>query len=105
MDLGLKGRSALVTAASRGLGRACAEALIGEGAEVFICSRDPASIGSAAKQINAAGFLASDVSMPGEPEALVKAATKRLNGLDILVVNAGGPPPGTFQSTPLEMWD
>jgi 3-oxoacyl-[acyl-carrier protein] reductase len=105
MDLGLKGRSALVTAASKGLGRACAEALIGEGAEVFISSRDAASIESTAKQINAAGWLASDVSKPGEPEELVKAAITRLGGLDALVINAGGPPPGTFQSTPLEMWD
>jgi 3-oxoacyl-[acyl-carrier protein] reductase len=105
MDLGLKGRSALVTAASKGLGRACAEALIGEGAEVFISSRDAASIESTAKQINAAGWLASDVSKPGEPEALVTAAITRLGGLDVLVINAGGPPPGTFQSTPVEMWE
>ena len=105
MDFGLKGRSALVTAASKGLGRACAEALIGEGAHVFISSRDPVSIESTAKQIHAAGWLASDVSKPSEPEALVAAAIERLDGLDVLVVNAGGPPPGTFQSTPLEMWD
>jgi 3-oxoacyl-[acyl-carrier protein] reductase len=105
MDFGLKGRSALVTAASKGLGRACAEALIGEGAEVFISSRDAASIESTAKQINAAGWLAADVSRPGDPEAMVKAAMTRLSGLDVLVINAGGPPPGTFQSTPLEMWD
>jgi 3-oxoacyl-[acyl-carrier protein] reductase len=105
MDLGLKGRSALVTAASKGLGRACAAALIGEGAEVFISSRDAASIENTGKQINAAGWLASDVSKPGEPEALVAAAIARLGGLDVLVVNAGGPPPGTFQSTPLEAWD
>src|SRR5260370_37684900 len=105
MDLGLKGRSALVTAASKGLGRACAEALIGEGAEGFINSRDPVSIEDTAKQINAAGWFAADVSKPGEPEALVKAAITRLGGLDVLVVNAGGPPPGTFQGTPLEMWD
>src|SRR5260370_16037567 len=105
MDLGLKGRSALVTAASKGLGRACAEALIGEGAEVFINSRDPVSIESTAKQINAAGWFAADVSKPGEPEALVKAAITRLGGLDVLVINAGGPPPGPFQSTPFEMWD
>ena len=105
MDLGLKGRSALVTAASKGLGRACAEALAGEGAQVFISSRDPASIESTAKQINAAGWRSGDVSTPGEPEALVAAAITRLGGLDVLVVNAGGPPPGTFQSTPLEMWD
>src|SRR6202158_3381968 len=104
MDLGLKGRSALVTAASKGLGRACAEALVGEGAQVFISSRDPVSIESTAKHIKAAGWLASDVSKPGEPEALVAAAITRLGGLDVLVVNAGGPPPGTFQSTALEMW-
>jgi len=105
MDLGLKGRSALVTAASKGLGRACAGALIQEGVEVFISSRDAASIEGTAKQINAAGWLASDVSKPGEPEAVVDAAIRQLGGLDILVINAGGPPPGTFQSTPLEMWD
>lgn len=105
MDLGLKGRSALVTAASRGLGRACAEALIGEGAEVFISSRDEASIAKTADEIKAAGWLAADVSKPGEPEALVKAAIARLPGLDVLVVNAGGPPPGTFQSTPLDQWE
>src|SRR6266851_4345492 len=105
MDLGLRGRSALVTAASKGLGRACAEALIAEGAEVFINSRDPIAIENTAKQIKAAGWFAADVSKPGDPEALVKAAIARLSGLDVLVVNAGGPPPGTFQSTPLELWD
>ena len=105
MDLGLKGRSALVTAASKGLGRACAEALVGEGAQVFISSRDAASIEGTGKQIKAAGWLASDVSKPGEPESLVAAASVLLGGLDILVVNAGGPPPGTFETTPLEMWE
>ena len=54
MDLGLKGRGALVAAASKGLGRACAEALISEGADVFISSRDAASIESTAKQIGRA---------------------------------------------------
>jgi 3-oxoacyl-[acyl-carrier protein] reductase len=105
MDLGLKGRSAVVTAASKGLGRACAEALIGEGAEVLISSRDPAAIENTAKAIGAAGWFAADVSRPGDPEALIKAAITRLSGLDVLVVNAGGPPPGTFQTTPLELWD
>ncbi len=105
MDLGLKGRGALVAAASKGLGRACAEALIAEGAEVFISSRDGAAIESTAKQIGAAGWFAADVSRPGDPEALVDAAIARLSGLDVLVVNAGGPPPGTFQSIQLEHWD
>jgi 3-oxoacyl-[acyl-carrier protein] reductase len=103
MDLGLKGRRALVTAASKGLGRACAEALIAEGAATFISSRDPESIEATGKAINAAGWLAADVSK--EPEAVVDQARATLGGLDIVVVNAGGPPPGTFESTPLESWE
>ncbi len=105
MDFGLKDRRALVTAASRGLGRACAEALAKEGARVFISSRDAASIETAGKAIKAEGWAAADVSREGEPEALVEQARATLGGLDILVVNAGGPPPGTFQSTPLENWE
>ena len=105
VDLGLEGRSALVTAASKGLGRACAEALAGEGAKVFISSRDAAAIEATGKATRAAGWSAADMSKPGDPELLVKAAVAKLGGLDVLVVNAGGPPPGTFQTTPLEAWD
>ena len=102
MDLGLAGRRALVTAASKGLGRACAETLITEGARVFISSRSPEA---AAREIGATGFLAADISAEGEPERIVAAAVEALGGLDIVVVNAGGPPPGTFQDVPLAAWD
>ena len=105
VDLGLDGRRALVNAASKGLGRACAEALVGEGAKVFISSRDPGGIESTGKAIGAAGRKAADLSKEGGEEPLVEAAVEKLGGLDILVVNAGGPPPGTFQSTPLDAWD
>ncbi|MDQ2943384.1 MAG: SDR family oxidoreductase [Candidatus Dormibacteraeota bacterium] len=105
MDLGLEGRKALVTAASKGLGRACADALAGEGARVFISSRDAVAIEATGKAIKAAGWAAADVSKEGEPEGLVKQAKDTLGGLDILIVNAGGPPPGTFQDTPLENWE
>jgi 3-oxoacyl-[acyl-carrier protein] reductase len=105
VDLGLDGRRALVTASSKGLGRACAEALAAEGAKVFISSRDAAAIESTGKAIGAAGWQVADMSKPGDPEPLVAAAVSKLGGLDILVVNAGGPPPGTFQTTPLESWD
>jgi 3-oxoacyl-[acyl-carrier protein] reductase len=105
VDLGLDGRRALVTAASKGLGRACAQALAAEGAKVFISSRDAAAIESTGKGIDAAGWQAADMSKAGDPEPLVQAALAKLGGLDILVVNAGGPPPGTFQATPLESWD
>jgi len=105
VDLGLDGRSALVTASSKGLGRACAESLAADGAKVFISSRDQAALEATGKQIGAAGWLVADMSTAGEPEALVEAAVAKLGGLDILVANAGGPPPGTFQTTALEGWD
>jgi 3-oxoacyl-[acyl-carrier protein] reductase len=105
MDLGLKDRRALVTAASKGLGRGCAKALVDEGAKVFISSRDGDALHATANDIGAFGWRAADVSKAGEPEALVHAASSELGGLDILVVNAGGPPPGTFQSTALERWE
>lgn len=105
MDLGLNGRRALVTAASKGLGRACADALVQEGALVFISSRVRESIEATAIAIKAAGSFAADLSLEGQPEALVDATSTALGGIDILVVNAGGPPPGTFQSTPLESWE
>jgi 3-oxoacyl-[acyl-carrier protein] reductase len=105
MDLGLKDRRALVTAASKGLGRACAQTLADEGARVFISSRDPAAIEAAGKAIKAAGWTAADVSKEGEPEGLVNNALQKLGGLDILVVNAGGPAPGTFETTSVEGWE
>lgn len=97
MDLGLTGRRALVTAASRGLGRACAEALVREGARVFISSRDETTLAELAEQLGAAGHLAGDVARAEDVDALVSAAVTALGGLDILVVNAGGAPPGTLE--------
>lgn len=105
MDLGLAGRRALVTAASKGLGRACAEGLVAEGARVFISSRDPGRIEEAGQAIGAAGWLAADVAQSENVEALVQAACEKLAGLDVLVVNAGGPPPGTFESVAVEAWE
>jgi 3-oxoacyl-[acyl-carrier protein] reductase len=105
VELGLQGRRALVTAASKGLGRACAEALVAEGASVYISSRDSVSIEATGRAIHAAGWSAADLSVAGEPESLVGKAVAALGGLDIVVANAGGPPPGTFQSTPLDAWE
>jgi 3-oxoacyl-[acyl-carrier protein] reductase len=105
VDLGLKDTRALVTAASRGLGRACAASLAAEGSRVFVVSRDDASLRRAASEIGAAGLCAADLSEPGAPSRVVEEAAAALGGIDILVCNAGGPTPGTFESTALEAWD
>ncbi len=105
MDLKLRGRRALVTAASRGLGRACAQALAVEGAQVVIVARGLEALARTADEIGAVGRKALNLSEPAAPAAAVEAAVDTLGGLDILVANAGGPPPGTFASTPAEAWD
>lgn len=102
MDLGLEGKRAAVAAASRGLGFAVAAALAVEGTRVAICGRDAGRIEAAAERIgSAAEPLVADVSTPDGAERFVAEARRALGGLDILVTNAGGPPPGTFESTPL----
>jgi 3-oxoacyl-[acyl-carrier protein] reductase len=105
MDLGLKGCRALVAGASKGLGKACAESLIGEGARVFICARNWKEIEGTAAEIKAEGYLDADVSRPEEVSRLVAKAIELLGGLDILVTNAGGPPTGPFDKAPDKDWD
>lgn len=105
MDLKLKDRRALVTAASRGLGRACAAALAGEGAAVFIVARGQDQLAGTAEEIGAVGRQALDLARPDAPATAVTAAVDTLGGLDVVVVNAGGPPPGTFTTTPPEAWE
>lgn len=104
MDFGLKDRKALVTAASKGLGRASAAALAAEGARVFISSRNESDLRSAAESIGAAGWKTADVSSGEQVAQLLGAAVESLGGLDALVVNAGGPPPGGFDGTDEEGW-
>lgn len=105
MDLGLQGRKALVTAASRGLGRACAEALAREGARVFISARGGDALADLAARIGAAGHRVCDLTDRTAVEALVAAAAEELGGLDILVVNAGGAPPGLLEEIDDETWE
>jgi len=105
MDLGLNGKRAAVAAASTGLGYASAEALAAEGARVAICGRDKARIDEAAVKIGPNAVpLVADVSTTAGATAFVEAAHQALGGLDILVTNGGGPPPGDFASTPLDAY-
>lgn len=106
MDLGLAGRRAAVAAASGGLGFATAQVLAAEGARVVICGRDRARIDQAAAEIgHGCVGLVHDVSDAAGGTGFVAAATEVFGGLDIVVANAGGPPAGTFASTPVERYD
>jgi 3-oxoacyl-[acyl-carrier protein] reductase len=109
MNLGIEGKVALVTAASQGLGRGCAHQLAIEKCRVAICSRDTDRAREAAAQIandtgaQVVGF-GFDVSRPLEVKELLNQVRATLGDPEILVTNAGGPPPGTFASTPLEAY-
>jgi 3-oxoacyl-[acyl-carrier protein] reductase len=109
MDLELKDKRALVTGASRGLGYAAALELAREGCRVALNSRDGSRIQAAAERIakesgSEAFGLAGDLTEKGVIENLVTAAVQALGGLDLLVTNAGGPPPGTFEDHGEEAW-
>jgi len=105
VDFRLKGRRALVTAASSGIGKACAAALAEEGAGTFICARAPARLARAAEEIGARGFLAADISSSTDAERLVEGAIDTLGGLDILVINVPNPRVGAFGDMTDDDWD
>jgi len=106
MQLGLHGRRALVTGASSGLGLACAQALAAEGATVVISSRSADRLAAAAATIDAdVTSIVADVSDPDAVADLVASTNAVLGGIDILIANAGGPPPGKFADTPFERYE
>lgn len=92
MDLGLSGRVALVTGASKGLGRAIAAELVAEGARVAVSSHSPERIGAAAAKLGAEPFT-WDTDDPDGAAALVGDVQVRLGPVEVLVCNTGGPPP------------
>lgn len=93
MDLGIRDRVAVVAASSKGLGRAAAEALAAEGCKVVMCSRNADQLRAAADPIGALA-VPLDITEPDAPQRLVDAAIAEFGRLDIIVPNAGGPPPG-----------
>ena len=105
MDLGIRGRTAAVAAASTGLGYGCAAALHAEGVRVAICSRDRGRVEEAAARIGAGVVpVVADVATEDGATRFVEQAVAALGSVDILVPNAGGPPRGTFSSTSLEAY-
>src|ERR1700678_2448080 len=109
MDLGLKGRVAIVAAASKGLGRAAAEEFAKEGCEVAICARTAADLERTADEIGKANnravfWRAVDVTKPAAVRAFVEEVDKKYGRIDICVTNAGGPPAKKFLDISLEDW-
>lgn len=109
MDLGLKGRVAIVAAASKGLGRAVAEELAREGAHVAICARTTATLEATAAHIQTATarevlHQALDVTDSGAVAAFVASVEKRFGRIDICVTNSGGPPSNLFKNIQPEDW-
>lgn len=103
MDLGLVGLRALVGGGSSGLGRAIAAELIAEGSHVAIASRPGDKLDRAAREIGATAIPA-DLAEADAPAAAVTRAVEALGGLDLLLVNSGGPPGGTFDELGEEQW-
>ncbi len=109
MDLGISGRIALVTGASRGIGRAAAGALAREGAHVVVAARGVPGVERAVEELRAEGAVAEgivvDMADPLGPAEAVARAEALMGPVDILVANAGGPPPGRFLDVGEEGWD
>jgi 3-oxoacyl-[acyl-carrier protein] reductase len=109
MDLQLTGKTALVLAASKGLGKACAARLAEEGADVVIGARNVATLNTAAEEIEAVAkgrvlAVPVDVRQPEEAAAIVNTTVSAFGKIDILVNNAGGPPFGTFEAFDEAAW-
>jgi 3-oxoacyl-[acyl-carrier protein] reductase len=109
MDLGLKGKAALVCGSSQGLGRAIAEALAAEGADVAINSRSPDKLAVAREEIASATgakvvAVPADLTDPDAIDDVVGAALRAFGKIDVLVTNTGGPPSGPFESHDAEAW-
>ena len=109
MDLGIKGKTALVVAASKGMGKASALGLAAEGARVVMCARGEAALKDAAAEVKQKTgaevlALAADASRAADISKVVAEANRAFGGVDILVANVGGPPPGPFEAMTDEQW-
>lgn len=109
MDLGLTDKVVLITAASKGLGKAAALEFAREGASVAICARSAALDETAAEIYKSTGAevfaMRADVTKQQDVDALVKTTLDKFGHIDILVLNTGGPPPGTFLSLKQQDWE
>ncbi len=103
MDLGIQGKKAAVAAASTGLGFGCAKALIEDGVQVAVCSRSQERIKEAAAELGPGAVpIVADMSTEDGARSFVEQAIQEMGQVDILVANAGGPPPGSPATTSID---
>lgn len=110
MELGIKGRKALVMASSKGLGKAVATELAAEGCEVMICSRTESDLIEAKQEIESktggtVHYAVGDVSKDEGRKAILDKTLRQFGTVDILVTNSGGPPAGNFEEHDMEAWE
>ena len=110
MDLGLKGRVAVIGGGSKGLGRACAQSLAQEGANVAVCSRNVEALETAAQEIRASSevevlAVPGDLSRLEDIQNLMQRTLDHFGRMDIVVCNSGGPPEGRAVDASEETWD
>ncbi|HEV7389007.1 MAG TPA: SDR family oxidoreductase [Gemmatimonadaceae bacterium] len=110
MDLGLRGKVALVSASSKGLGRAIAEELAAEGASLVMCARGEDALHQTAESIRkntgvTVVEVAADVSDQAGIDRVARTALDKFGRVDVLVTNSGGPPSGAFESFTAEAWE
>ena len=110
MNFGLKGKNALVTASSQGLGKSVALELAKEGANLAICARNKQILETAKAQIYSVGAgdvfaVECDLTVASDRDKMIKAVLQHYNNIDILVTNTGGPPTGKFEELRQEDWN
>ena len=109
MDLGIKNRTALVCAASNGIGKAIAQSLVNEGVRVAICARNEENLNKTRDFLQASSeaeviSIVADLSISSDITRLVQTAQNQLGAIDILINNVGGPAPGTLMEVTDEQW-
>ena len=105
MDLGLKNKKALVWGASQGIGYSIAKSLIQEGTTVTIASRSEDKINKAKESLGANYAVTADLTKPKDAENSIKEASSLMGGIDILIINTGGPQKNNFEDVSVEQWN
>lgn len=105
MDLNLNGKKALVFGSSQGIGKAIAQSLVAEGATVCLNGRTEEKVKKTCEDIGAHTYVVGDLTEPGRGISVTEKAIKELGGIDIIIINTGGPQKNDFLDVTIEQWN